>query len=108
MKIILAIIHNDDSMSVTSALTAEKFHVTKLSTTGGFLLTGNTTLLIGSEDDRVERAEEIIQHYSKERTATVGTQNSLGRGLQSDGHAPEVQLGGATVFILNVEKMSKY
>ena len=108
MKIILAIIQNDDSMAVTSALTAEKYNVTKLSTTGGFLLTGSTTLMIGSEDDRVGRAEEIIQQYTKERTASVDTQNSLGRGLQGDGLTPEVQVGGATIFVLNVEKMSKY
>ena len=50
MKLILAIVNNDDSAVVASALTKEKFTVTKLSTTGGFLMVGNTTLLIGSED----------------------------------------------------------
>ena len=104
MKLVLAIINNDDSNAVTSALTREKFFVTKLSTTGGFLLTGNTTLLIGSEDGEVERVEAIIQKYSKARM--TGPANSL--GLSGSDIAPDVLVGGATVFVLGVEKMSKY
>ena len=108
MKIILAIIQNDDSVAVTSALTKEGYFVTKLSTTGGFLLTGNTTLLIGTEDDKVDHAEEIISHYSKSRTKKVSTQSSFGRGLQQNEPAPEVHHGGATVFVLNVDRMNNY
>lgn len=46
MKLILAIVNNDDSAVVSATLTKEKFSVTKLSTTGGFLMIGNTTLLM--------------------------------------------------------------
>jgi len=108
MKLIIAIIQNDDSMAVTSALTREKFYVTKLSTTGGFLLAGNTTLLIGSEDDQVGRAEEIIQKFSNARNTLQPTKDSLGKGLRDNDVAPEVHVGGATVFILGVESMKKY
>ena len=108
MKLILAIINNDDSAKVTSALTKENFFVTKLSTTGGFLLTGNTTLMIGSEDDRVEQAEAIVQKYSKARTTTPAGTDSLGRGLADSGMPPEVSVGGATVFVLSIDRMSKY
>jgi len=108
MKMILAIINNDDSVAVTSALTRENFIVTKLSTTGGFLLTGNTTLLVGSEDDRVEKVEEIIQKYSKARTTTPSATDSLGKGLTDSSMPPEVTVGGATVFVLSVDKISKY
>ena len=52
-KLVLAIINNDDSAIATSALNAEGFFVTRLSTTGGFLTVGNTTLLIGTEDGKV-------------------------------------------------------
>ena len=68
MKLILAIVHNDDGPSVTSALTREGYFVTRLSTTGGFLLVGNTTLLIGTEDTRVERAIEILEKFCTTRT----------------------------------------
>jgi len=108
MKLVLAIINNDDNIAVTSALTRENFMVTQLSTTGGFLLTGNTTLLIGSEDDAVGRVEAIIQQFSKARMSTPAATDSLGRGLADGGIAPEVRVGGATVFVLNVDKISKY
>ena len=52
MKLILAIVSNDDSSKVSSALTKNHFSVTKLATTGGFLLSGNTTFLIGTQDER--------------------------------------------------------
>ena len=55
MKLILAIVNNDDSAAVAATLTKEGFSITKLSTTGGFLQTGNTTLLIGAEDDQVDK-----------------------------------------------------
>ena len=108
MKLLFAIINNDDSAAVTSALTREKFKVTKLSTTGGFLLTGNTTLLIGSDDDQVEKVEEIIHDFSKARKAALSTSSSLGKGLHNDGIEPEVRVGGATVFVLSVDSMKQF
>jgi len=108
MKLVLAIIQNDDSMAVTSALTRENFQVTRLSTTGGFLLAGNTTLLVGSEDERVTQAEEIIQQYSRSRKSAPSTVGSLGAGLQANDIAPEVHVGGATVFVLSVDRMTKF
>ena len=91
MKLILAIVNNDDSAVVSATLTKEKFSVTKLSTTGGFLMIGNTTLLIGAEDDKVAM-----------------TTDSFGRGLQNGSLEEEVTVGGATVFVLDVESMDKY
>ena len=61
MKLIFAIINNDDSNSATAALNKEGVAVTKLSTTGGFLMTGNTTLLIGAEDKDVEKITKILK-----------------------------------------------
>ena len=59
MKLILAIVNNDDSAVVSATLTKEKFSVTKLSTTGGFLMIGNTTLLIGAEGGFDESEVEL-------------------------------------------------
>ena len=108
MKLILAIINNDDSAVVTSALTKEGFSVTKLSTTGGFLMVGNTTMLIGSSDENVGRAKEIIKRFSQTRKHVSPTASSLGTGLTNNGLENEVQVGGATLFVLNVEDMEKY
>lgn len=108
MKLIVAIINNDDSAAVSAHLSREYYTVTKLSTTGGFLMTGNTTLLIGSDDERIDRAKEIIREHSKTRKKTVMTTESFGRGMQDSSLEEEVDVAGATVFVLNVEDMEKF
>ena len=60
MKLVLAIVSNDDSAAVSSALTRNGFQVTKLATTGGFLMAGNTTFLTGVEDEQVDKVLEVI------------------------------------------------
>ena len=107
MKLVLAIVNNDDSVVVASALTGEGFFVTKLSTTGGFLMIGNTTLLIGTDDDKVESVKKVLEKYSSTRTAVNPTSATYGRGLRHDGIPDEVKVGGATYFVLNVEEQGK-
>ena len=108
MKLIIAIINNDDAPAVAAHLTREYYTVTKLSTTGGSLQAGNTTLLIGSDDNRISRAKEIIKEHSETRTKQVMTTESFGRGLQDSAVKEEVNVAGATVFVLNVEDMQKF
>lgn len=108
MKLLIAIVNNDDSARVSSALTKEGFTVTKLSTTGGFLMVGNTTFLIGAEDSDVPKAKSIIKSYSEKRTTTSPTTATFGSGIR-DGDLPnEVSVGGAIVFVLDVESVDKY
>ena len=107
MKLILAIVNNDDSDVVAAALTKERFTVTKLSTTGGYLAVGNTTFLIGTEEERVPLAKTIIQKHSQTRTHAYPVAAFLNRG-DSDESTDEVTVGGATVMVLNVEEMEKY
>ena len=108
MNLIIAIVNNDDSAVVSSALTSENFIVTKLSTTGGFLMVGNKTFLIGAEDGDVSRVKEIIKKYSQTRTAINPSTSSFGRGLSNNSLQSEVKVGGATVFVLDVNSMEKY
>lgn len=108
MKLIIAIVNNEDNAVVASALTKENFTVTKLSTTGGFLMVGNTTFLIGVEDDRVQRAKEIIAKHSMTRKHSVNTTESFGRGLSDGALANDVTVGGATIFVLSVDETEKY
>ena len=51
MKLVLAIVSNDDSNAVSSHLTRAGYQVTKLATTAGFLLAGNTTFICGVEEE---------------------------------------------------------
>ncbi|MBQ6898578.1 MAG: cyclic-di-AMP receptor [Clostridia bacterium] len=108
MKLVIAIVNNDDSAVVASALTKENFIVTKLSTTGGFLMVGNTTFLIGTEDKDIPRLKEIIAKYSRTRTHQAATTESFGRGFSEGALQQEVNVGGATVFVLSVDSMDKY
>ena len=107
MKIIVAIVNNDDSAIVASALTQDGFFVTKLSTTGGFLMVGNTTLLIGTEEDKVDRVKDILKKYSFTHKQHVPSSASFGKGLNKDGVGEEVTVSGATFFVLNVEEFGK-
>ncbi|NLP47746.1 MAG: transcriptional regulator [Clostridiales bacterium] len=107
MKLIIAIVNNDDSVKVISALTKEGFFSTKLSTTGGFLLAGNTTLLIGAEDDKVQRIKEIISGHSATREKNLPTSAALGRGLSPTDVNLKAKVKGATVFVLDVDSFEK-
>ena len=106
MKLIFAIVSSDDSSSVQGGLTKAGFSVTKLATTGGFLMAGNTTFIIGTEDERVDEAIEIIGKHSKKRTQMVPSSASYGVGMYTS-FPVEVQVGGATIFVMNVERFEK-
>ena len=107
MKLILAIINKEDSQEVSHALTKEKYSVTKLATQGGFLMSGNITLIIGTEDEKVDHAIEIIKEHSRQRKEIVPSTATYGIGVTTS-FPLEVTVGGATVFVLDVESMDKY
>ena len=103
MKLIMAIVNNDDSSLVQRELTKSGFAATKLATTGGFLSSGNTTYIIGVDDVDVERVMSIFSRFSKKRNTPVSMPMEYG----SAGMPVEVNVGGATVFVLNVERFEK-
>jgi uncharacterized protein YaaQ len=61
MKLIIAIIKDEDNDAVSRALTKENFRVTFIASTGGFLRSGRSTLLIGVEDEQVSKALDLIR-----------------------------------------------
>ena len=109
MKLIIAIVNNDDAHFVNTGLTSEGFQITKVSSTGGFLLNGNSTFFVGVDDNRVNRALEIIKAHSKKRVKSIPA-SSMQMGVTGS-VAPvnaDVCVGGATVFILDVEKFMHF
>ena len=106
MKLILAIVSNDDSSMLIRGLNKESYQVTKLATTGGFLRAGNTTLLIGCEAEKVQRAIEIIGKYSSQREELVPNTAGYDMGAFST-YPVKVTVGVATVFVLDVEQFLK-
>ena len=106
MKMILAVIDKDDSTGVISNLSKEGFSITRLSTTGGFLRAGNVTILVGVEDEKTGEVISIIKEHSKSRRIQMPT--IVGGEARYMSSMPiEVSVGGATIFVLNVEQFEK-
>lgn len=106
MKLVYAIVNNDDSHSVASALTKAGFSATKLASTGGFLMAGNTTFLICTEDERVDDIIKVIAGKSHKRKQFVPSATSYGVGTYTSVPV-EVSIGGATIFVTNIERFEK-
>ncbi len=106
MKLVLAIINKEDATEVSKHLIKSRFSVTKLATTGGFLMSGNITLIIGVEDEKVDEVVKIIEAHSQKRTEIVPSTATYGIGVTT-AFPLEVTVGGATIFVLNVEDFIK-
>ena len=106
MKLILAIVSDDDCAEVCSALTKDRFSVTRLATTGGFLKSGNSTLICGVEDEKVDTVINIVSQHSRKRTQIVPSSSSFDAGRYG-AYPIEVQVGGATIFVMDVEQFFK-
>lgn len=107
MKLIVAIVNKDDSADLIIKLNDAGFMSTKLSTTGGFLRAGNVTLLIGTEEENIEKCLSIMEECCSKRTQMVSTAagNHVDQFFTS--LPVEITVGGATVFVLDVEKFIK-
>ena len=107
MKLIICIVQDQDSSALIDELMEKDFRITKLASTGGFLRAGNTTLLTGVEDHEVDQVLKIIEDNCKTRELTTSL---LTVTMPGDSYIPyplEVKVGGATIFILDVEKHIK-
>ena len=104
MKLITAIVNKDDSVAVQTGLTSNGFQVTRLATTGGFLQAGNVTFMIAVDDAKVDEAISIIAEQSKQQLVPATT--TYGMGV-SNAYPLEVTVGGATVFVQNIERFEK-
>ena len=104
MKLIMAIVSSDDSRDVLNRLTKAGFRATVISTTGGFLREGNTTIFLGTDDPKVPQAIEVLRQTCQRRTQWVSPLPTLeGPGLEMS-EPIEVSVGGAVAFVMNVEQ----
>lgn len=104
MKLVYVIVRNIDSGDVTQALNKQGFYVTKLASTGGFLREGNTTLMIGTEEEKVDEVIEIVKHTCGPRKQIVTPPVSPGEYSTTN---MVVNIGGATIFVMEVDKFVK-
>lgn len=109
MKLIFAIVQDEDTSRLVNKLMNEGYGVTKLATTGGFLKAGNTTLIIGVEDDKIDGAMNIIEKVCKSRRQIATSPSPVAGATGVYVPYPiEVTVGGATVFIVDVEQFKKF
>lgn len=103
MKMLIAIVQDQDSHILMDELSERDFRMTKLASTGGFLKAGNTTILMGIDEARIPEALSIIENNCKSRNMTTSLMSVT---MPGDAYIPypvELKVGGATVFILDVE-----
>lgn len=108
MKLVFAVVNDEDGHKVMTELNKNSYSVTKLCSSGGFLRAGNTTLLVGVEEDKVDDVIEIIKRKSKSRKQVVNSaMTPNGAGGMFVPYPVEVVVGGATIFVLDVERFEK-
>ena len=71
-------------------------------------MVGNTTLLIGADDDRIEEIRSVLREYCTPHKQINPSTASFGKGLRKNELGEEVISGGATMFILGVESCEKF
>lgn len=109
MKLIIAIVQDQDQNDLSRAFYNANIRATKLSTSGSFLRAGNTTFMIGVEESRIDEVLDIIKRCSQAREQYISAPGHLALGLESATGIPvKVEVGGATVFVLPVEQFLQF
>lgn len=109
MKLVMSIVNSDDVDRLVRALTEAGYRATTISTTGGFLRQGNATVFVGTEDDQVPHVLQLIRENCRTRRRFVNPLPPVMEPGEMYMPAPvEVQLGGATVFVLDVAHFEQF
>ncbi len=107
MKLVFAIVSSDDASTVMKELNKEGFSVTRMASTGGFLRVGNVTLLVGTEEENVQNVIDIMSKHSAKRKQVVFSAESCIGGTGYMTFPAEIEIGGATIFVVDVERFEK-
>jgi uncharacterized protein YaaQ len=109
MKLIVSIVNSDDARGLTDALMQKGYRATTIGTTGGFLRQGNATILIGTEDEKVNDVMEIIRNNCRTRSQYVNPLPPIMESGELYMPSPvEVQVGGAVVFVLGIDRAERF
>jgi uncharacterized protein YaaQ len=108
MKLLIAVIQRQDEGGLVKALTNHRVGVTRIGSQGGFLREGNVTLFIVIEEDRLETVLQMIRTHCYTRTKFVAPLPPIAESGEFYPSTPvEVQVGGASVFVVNVEEQAR-
>lgn len=108
MKMVMAIVHIDDGSGLAKALSQAGFGVTYLKSAGGFLRKHNATVFAGVPDRDVDRVIQVIRQRCHSRTEQVSPLPPVVEpGEVYMPYPVEVEVGGATIFVLDVSRFEK-
>ena len=108
MKLMIAVVQRQDAGDLVDALTARSHRVTRISSEGGFLREGNISLLIAVEDTLVEAVMQLIHTHCNMRIRYISPLPPVAESGEFYPPTPvEVQVGGATVFVLNADSVTR-
>ncbi|MGX7074623.1 cyclic-di-AMP receptor [Globicatella sanguinis] len=109
MKLVIAVVQDQDKNILSDAFYEADIRATKLSSTGGFLRSGNTTFMVGIEEDRVDEVLDIIKNSCQSREQFISSPVNLDVSLDVTASYPvKVKVGGATVFVLPIDAFHRF
>lgn len=108
MKLVIAVIQHQDEPALTQSLTRRHIGVTRISSQGGFLREGNHTLFIVVRDEQVNDVMRAIREHCHTRTKYVAPLPPVAESGEFYPSSPmEVQVGGATVFVVDATVLGR-
>lgn len=108
MKLVMSIVSSEDAGRLVEALTQAGYRATTISATGGFLRQGNTTILVGTDDEKVPQVLQLIKENCHTRTQSVSPLPPVMDPGEMYVPTPvDVQVGGATVFVLDIAQFEQ-
>ena len=108
MKLVVSIVHNEDAGPLVDALLEREHRATRLHSSGGFLKQSNATIIVGVDDAKVDEVLEIVRENCTSRTQVVNPMPPIMEPGEFFVPYPlEVEVGGATVFVLPVERFER-
>lgn len=108
VKLVIAIVHTEDAGTLVDALLEKEYRATRFNSSGGFLKQGNATILVGVEDDQVDAVLEIISASCHSRKQFVNPMPPIMEpGEFYMPYPVEVEVGGATVFVMPVDRFER-
>jgi uncharacterized protein YaaQ len=108
VKLVVAIVHNEDAGALVDALLEREYRATRLHSSGGFLKQSNATIILGVEDDQVDAVMAVVRENCTSRTQVVNPMPPIMEPGEFFMPYPlEVEVGGATVMVLPVERFER-
>ncbi|MDF7638393.1 cyclic-di-AMP receptor [Lactobacillus sp. ESL0791] len=107
MKLVIAIVQKEDAKKLQRAFIENNIRETRLATTGGFLSQGNTTFLIGIDDEHVKTVLRIIKQESKAREEYMNP-NMVPTGFDMNSQPVKITVGGATCFVVPIDEFKRF